>query len=76
MEFDEFHRTIVSLGFFQFFGICLQRMDQPTTDKFKYINSTNLWSMVNELFKSEDLLRLVETKEVSIDYQVQTQLLN
>lgn len=65
MEPHEFHRAIGTLGYFQFFGISLQRMDTPTINKFKYINSTNLWKMVNELFKSEDLFRLVESKEVS-----------
>lgn len=76
MKPHEFQTTIGTLGFLQFFGTSLQRMDLLTINKFKYISSTSLWNMVNELFRSEDLFRVVETKEVSNHCQGKNQLLN
>lgn len=66
MEYEVFQKTIASYGFFQFSGICLHRLDKPSIDKMKHLNGTSLWSMMNEFFKSEDLIRLVESKEVRI----------
>lgn len=66
MDYDEFHSTAASFGFFNFAGICLHRIDQPTIDKLKRITGTTLWTMMNALFKSEDLIRLIESKEVCI----------